>query len=301
MEGILRRMSILGRGTCFFLALFLPAIYPQAGWSVDGGTDQVVPLPATGNCNACRGDSCSGCGTCCQPRWEDKKSKKATYGMKCEQECSRGLGAWCKTGTCCEPNTPCGRLFTKKKLLKTEEEKVEKILKYDLIPTPSCSTQTPAPKEQVAPPPTPEVLPTPLPKTAVASDPYGSMPLGLNGYCPVTLFEREAWAEGYAKWGVRHRGRTYLFAGLEQQQVFLKDPDRYAPVLSGDDPVAAADKGMAVEGRREYGISYRTRTYLFASAESLSKFSADPVRYATFIEEAEKTPQLLATKQYSKR
>jgi hypothetical protein len=50
------------------------------------------------------------------------------------------------------------------------------------------------------------------------------MPLGLEGYCPVTLAEKGVWTEGRAQWGVRHRGRTYLFAGPEQQQPDGADP-----------------------------------------------------------------------------
>ena len=93
----------------------------------------------------------------------------------------------------------------------------------------------------------------------IAPDRYGSMPLGLEGYCPVTLADRGVWTEGRAQWGVRHRGRTYLFAGPEQQQAFLTTPDRYAPALSGDDPVVAVEQGRIASGRRAYGVTYQSR------------------------------------------
>ncbi|MDA8041990.1 MAG: thioredoxin family protein, partial [Pirellulales bacterium] len=41
--------------------------------------------------------------------------------------------------------------------------------------------------------------------------PQKTMPLGLEGYCPVALMETGSWVEGQARWGARHRGRTYLF------------------------------------------------------------------------------------------
>ena len=107
------------------------------------------------------------------------------------------------------------------------------------------------------------------------------MPLGLEGYCPVTLAERGAWVEGRAQWGARHRGRTYLFAGLEQQQAFLRDPDRYAPALSGDDPVLAFDAGRSTPGQRRYGVTYQSRMYLFSSTETRDAFAANPQRYTT--------------------
>ena len=111
------------------------------------------------------------------------------------------------------------------------------------------------------------------------ADPYGSMPLGLEGYCPVTLIDKGSWVEGRAQWGARHRGRTYLFAGAEQQKAFLADPDRYAPALSGDDPVLALDAGKCTPGQRRYGVTYQSRTYLFSSSETRDAFAANPQRY----------------------
>lgn len=113
------------------------------------------------------------------------------------------------------------------------------------------------------------------------TDALGSMPLGLEGYCPVTLAERGAWVEGRAQWGARHRGRTYLFAGPEQQQAFLNDPDRFAPALSGDDPVLAFDAGRSTPGHRRYGVTYQARMYLFSSQETRDAFAANPQRYTT--------------------
>lgn len=122
---------------------------------------------------------------------------------------------------------------------------------------------------------------------ATASDAHGSMPLGLEGYCPVTLIERGTWVEGRAQFGARHRGRTYLFAGAEQQQAFLADPDRYAPALSGDDPVLAFDSGKTVPGQRRYGVTYQTRIYLFSSTETRTAFTADPQKYTARVALAE--------------
>jgi YHS domain-containing protein len=107
------------------------------------------------------------------------------------------------------------------------------------------------------------------------------MPVGLEGYCPVTLTEKGTWVEGRAQWGVRHRGRTYLFAGAEQQKAFLADPDRYAPALSGDDPVLAFDTGKSTPGQRRYGVTYQSRMYLFSSTETRDAFAANPQRYTT--------------------
>jgi YHS domain-containing protein/thioredoxin-like negative regulator of GroEL len=124
---------------------------------------------------------------------------------------------------------------------------------------------------------------------ATPPDPHGSMPLGLEGYCAVSLAEKGQWVEGRAQWGARHRGRTYLFAGAEQQQAFLANPDRYAPALSGDDPVLACDTGKQIAGQRRYGVTYQARTYLFSSPETRTAFAANPQRYTTRVKLAEQT------------
>ena len=111
--------------------------------------------------------------------------------------------------------------------------------------------------------------------------PQKTMPLGLEGYCPVALMETGNWVEGQARWGARHRGRTYLFSGLEQQQTFLSDPDRYSPALSGDDPVAAIDGGQTSPGQRRYGVTYQQRIYLFESPATRAAFAANPQRYTS--------------------
>jgi len=129
-------------------------------------------------------------------------------------------------------------------------------------------------------------------------DPYGSMPLGLEGYCPVTLAERGVWTEGRAQWGARHRGRTYLFAGPEQQQAFLASPDRYSPALSGDDPVAVVEHGKSTPGRRAYGVTYQSRMYLFSSAETRAQFAANPERYTATAILAERPAPVDATRRY---
>src|SRR6185369_11033071 len=87
-------------------------------------------------------------------------------------------------------------------------------------------------------------------------------PVGLDGFCPVTLVEtmarnpgdRGAWKKGDRQFGAVHKGRTYLFTSVEQQQKFLQNPDNYAPVLSGCDPVLYAERGQMVDGKRAFGL-----------------------------------------------
>jgi len=92
---------------------------------------------------AAAADCCTSCGPACTPRWEDKKTKKPNYSLKCEPECVRGFDAWCDHGCCPEHTSPCAGVFTKKKLFKREEDKVERVLKYDLGQAPCAPCRPP--------------------------------------------------------------------------------------------------------------------------------------------------------------
>jgi thiol-disulfide isomerase/thioredoxin/YHS domain-containing protein len=169
-------------------------------------------------------------------------------------------------------------------------------------PTPSVAVATLSPPISVMPPPPTAVSPVvsppapaapPLPAASPANHvapmasasaatvlPEGSLPLGLDGFCPVLLSEKSVWQPGDRAWGAKHRGRTYLFAGREEQQRFLADPDRYAPVMSGNDVVLAVSEGRLVPGQRAHGLQFASRVFLFADEENLQKFTKDPTYYA---------------------
>jgi YHS domain-containing protein len=157
----------------------------------------------------------------------------------------------------------------------------------------------PAAEKAPANVPTPQPVNLDPPRVAAAAPPVTpppaavtTMPMGMEGYCPVTLMEKGAWVEGNVQYGARHRGRTYLFAGAAEQQAFFASPDRYAPVLSGDDPVLAMDAGQRVAGDRRYGLTYESRTYLFSSPDTLNAFTAAPEVYARRVTVAENAPRL---------
>jgi YHS domain-containing protein len=116
--------------------------------------------------------------------------------------------------------------------------------------------------------------------------PQGSPPLGLEGYCPVSLAEKRSWTRGNSQWGAIHRGRTYLFISQAEQQKFLANPDMYSPMLSGNDPVLQLQQNQAVPGRREHGVFYNNRIYLFANEATLKEFTQAPNRYDAMIIQA---------------
>lgn len=129
---------------------------------------------------------------------------------------------------------------------------------------------------------TEQVLPAELPRHT-----FANTRLGLGGYCPVTLLgtpQRAGnWVIGDRRWGVVHRDRLYLFTAATQRDLFLQDPDRYSPAISGYDPVQLSEHRQLIDGRREYGVTYRGRIYLFASEATLNRFYQSPGKYESTV------------------
>jgi protein disulfide-isomerase len=123
-------------------------------------------------------------------------------------------------------------------------------------------------------------LTTPPPAQPPAADASGAPPAPLENFCAVTLIENRKWKKADPKFGAIHRGRTYLFASAENQQKFLADPDRYAPILAGYDPVRFAESGKLVAGARTHGVIYRNQIFLFADEATLGAFAKTPDRFA---------------------
>jgi protein disulfide-isomerase len=116
--------------------------------------------------------------------------------------------------------------------------------------------------------------------------PPNSPPLGFEGYCPVSMRNSWKWVAGDPRWGIVHRGRTYWFAGQQEQQQFWADPDRYAPAMSGLDPVLAIDHQQQVPGKREHSLDYDNLFYMFSSESTLQQFTANPQRYSASVRQA---------------
>jgi protein disulfide-isomerase len=132
--------------------------------------------------------------------------------------------------------------------------------------------------------------PTEARQTSAAPDPSklpaGAPPLGFDGYCPVSMRTTWKWVAGDPKYGAIHRGRTYWFAGPEEQQQFLANPDYYGPALAGIDPVLAIDHQQSVPGVREHSLDYDGQFFLFSSEATLQQFTSSPERYASGVRQA---------------
>jgi YHS domain-containing protein len=124
----------------------------------------------------------------------------------------------------------------------------------------------------------------PIPERPVTYDaPSGASPVGLDGYCPVELLKTETWVEGDPALAVEYEGRTYRMSGPAQHRAFRAHPERFAPVLSGFDPVLAAEGRGSVPGRTDASAVYEGRLYMFANPANLSRFRQSPKQYTKFL------------------
>lgn len=98
--------------------------------------------------------------------------------------------------------------------------------------------------------------------------------LALQGFCPVTVVDDNAWVEGNPDHGVVHLGKLYLFASREKMQAFLADPVPYTPVLNGIDVVRFFEERRIVPGKREWGMRdpIHNRMFFFADEAAMTHF-----------------------------
>ncbi|MFM9058120.1 MAG: hypothetical protein ACKOSQ_03150 [Planctomycetaceae bacterium] len=88
---------------------------------------------------------CAACVPACKATWEEKKSSKPVYSMKCEYACARGRDSWHAPPPECRCRPPCGTPYVKKRLYKADGcEKVEREPKYEVVMVPAAPCDCPA-------------------------------------------------------------------------------------------------------------------------------------------------------------
>ncbi|MEM9353244.1 MAG: hypothetical protein AAGA92_09540 [Planctomycetota bacterium] len=104
-------------------------------------------------------------------------------------------------------------------------------------------------------------------------------PIALQGFCPVSLRDRQIWQDGDRRITAVLDGQTYRLSGEREYDRFVAAPLRYAPALGGDCPVAFVETGERTVGAVQYGLIHAGRPYFFASDEHRERFRSDPGRF----------------------
>ncbi|MCL2005056.1 MAG: thioredoxin family protein [Planctomycetaceae bacterium] len=105
------------------------------------------------------------------------------------------------------------------------------------------------------------------------------VPLGLEGFCPVTLSIEERWITGNPAYCAMYQGHLFRFASLEALTTFARNPANYIPVAMGEDIVLKVERNQRVNGDRKFGACFQGRIFLFASQETLNAFAERPDYY----------------------
>lgn len=106
-----------------------------------------------------------------------------------------------------------------------------------------------------------------------------SLPVALEGYCPVTLHDRREWVEGREQFAAAFDGKWYYFADERQRAIFAAAPETYVPVLAGDCPVTFVETGQRVPGELRHGLMFNDRMYFLAGFEQVAEFQRAPQKY----------------------
>ena len=104
-------------------------------------------------------------------------------------------------------------------------------------------------------------------------------PLGLDGYCPVSLSNWREWRRGQEQFQVEHQGVIYRCASAAEQKTFEADPERFVPQLLGCDPVILYRTDRAITGTTKFGAYFDGALYLFKTEETRNEFKQHPIRY----------------------
>ncbi|MCA9238262.1 MAG: hypothetical protein KDA44_22470 [Planctomycetales bacterium] len=108
---------------------------------------------------------------------------------------------------------------------------------------------------------------------------FPTLPLALEGFCPVMLHDRREWAAGRMELAAAFDGRWYYFSGERQRAIFAAGPETYAPAFGGDCLVTFVATGQRTAGSLQFGTLYRDRMYFFADGERAAEFQVNPTAY----------------------
>lgn len=99
--------------------------------------------------------------------------------------------------------------------------------------------------------------------------------LAISGFDPVAYFTDAVARMGIVDFELNAAGATWRFRNEGNMAAFAANPEIYAPQFGGYDPIGIA-RGVAAAGHPQLWLIHNKRLYLFHSAESRDRFSADP-------------------------
>jgi hypothetical protein len=99
--------------------------------------------------------------------------------------------------------------------------------------------------------------------------------LAISGFDPVAYFTDAVPRKGVEEFELPSAGVTWRFRNEGNMAAFVAAPEIYSPQFGGYDPIGVA-RGVATAGHPQLWVIHAKRLYLFQSAETRERFSADP-------------------------
>lgn len=106
-----------------------------------------------------------------------------------------------------------------------------------------------------------------------------SVPLALNGFCPVRMIVDAELVPGDPKHCCVYRGKRYQFHSEEDKALFAIHPRKYLPLEEGFCVVTWAEEHRRSSGSIEYPALFGDYLFLFADEDARQKFLHNPERY----------------------
>jgi thiol-disulfide isomerase/thioredoxin len=106
-----------------------------------------------------------------------------------------------------------------------------------------------------------------------------SFPIGLAGFCPVTMVKTAELRKGDPDLTLVYRNQQFRFRGASERDLFLQHPERYLPAENGHCVVTFADRREWKEGEIRYPALFDDRLFLFPGKEERDRFLSDPEKF----------------------
>lgn len=118
-----------------------------------------------------------------------------------------------------------------------------------------------------------------VPELKIEDPKKAKLIVGLDGYCPVTLWRTREWSKGKTSFGADFQGVRFYFSSLADRDDFIAEPRRYAPQLLGCDPVALWETERAIAGTAKYAAFFDGELYLFNALANRDRFKQSPPQF----------------------
>lgn len=175
--------------------------------------------------------------------------------------------------------SPQGRKLAQSVGYQNRPQYIQMLLKAESDYQRSKPTPVPPPVPQPTPKPVPPPIDPEEKKLILPPSTDRELIVGLDGFCPVTLWRTRQWVKGNTRFGADFQGVRFYFTSRQERDEFILKPSQYAPQLLGCDPVVLWDKERAIAGTPTYAAFFDGELFLFASTASRARFRADPPQF----------------------